>query len=142
HVEYRADASIRASQTLTTAFAYDGERGVLTDFKSTAAPQTPERNNTGTTVQYESLAGPVALVGGVRFEHNGSFGNYVAPRAAVSWLIQSKHPGVGSTRLKASGGRGIKEPTFRQSYNPSPGDLGNPDLKPERSRGFDAGVEQ
>jgi vitamin B12 transporter len=142
HVEYRADAVIRPSQTLTAAFAYDGERGVLTDFMSTSAPQTPKRNNTGTTVQYESLAGPVALVAGVRFEHNGSFGNYVAPRAAVSWLLQSKHAGLGATRLKASGGRGIKEPTFRQSYNPSPGDLGNPDLKPERSRGFDAGVEQ
>jgi vitamin B12 transporter len=142
HVEYRADATMRPGQTLTAAFAYDGERGVLTDFRSTAAPQTPKRNNTGTTVQYESLAGPVSIVGGVRFEHNGSFGNYVAPRAAVSWLISSNNRGAGSTRLKASGGRGIKEPTFRQSYNPSPGDLGNPDLKPERSRGFDAGLEQ
>ena len=90
HLDYRADAAIGPNQTLTAAFAYDGERGVLTDFSSTAAPQTPTRNNTGTTVQYESLAGPVSIVGGVRFEHNGSFGNYVAPRAAVSWLVQSR----------------------------------------------------
>jgi vitamin B12 transporter len=82
------------------------------------------------------------MVGGVRFEHNGSFGNYAAPRAAVSWLLDSKGSGAASTRLKASGGLGIKEPTLRQSYSPSPFDLGNPDLKPERSRGFDAGIEQ
>ena len=43
---------------------------------------------------------------------------------------------------RASAGRGIKEPLFIQSYSPSPSFLGNPDLKPERSRGFDAGVEQ
>jgi vitamin B12 transporter len=143
HIDYRADAVLKPGQTLTAAFAYDGERGVLTNFQSTSAPQKPTRNNTGTTVQYESLSGPVSIVGGVRFEDNGSFGAYVAPRAAVSWVAQpGRTSGVGPTRLKASGGRGIKEPTFRQSYNPSPGDLGNPDLKPERSRGFDAGVEQ
>jgi vitamin B12 transporter len=142
HVDYRADTTIRPNQTLTVAFAYDGERGVLTDFTSTADPQTPSRNNTGTTVQYTSIAGPVSLMGGIRFENNGSFGFYMAPRASVSWLIASGNPGAGTTRLKACGGRGIKEPTFRQSYNPSPFDLGNPDLKPERSRGFDAGVEQ
>ena len=79
---------------------------------------------------------------GVRFENNGSFGFYVAPRASISWTIASGGVGADSTRLKASAGRGIKEPTFRQSYSLSRFDLGNPDLKPERSRGFDAGVEQ
>ncbi|HKY20585.1 MAG TPA: TonB-dependent receptor [Vicinamibacterales bacterium] len=141
-LDYRADTTLRPNQTLTVAFAYDGERGVLTDFRSTATPQKPTRNNTGTTVQYAGLAGPVSVMTGVRFENNGSFGFYVAPRASISWLISSGDPGAGTTRLKASGGRGIKEPTFRQSYSPSPFDLGNPDLKPERSRGFDAGVEQ
>ncbi len=57
HFEYRADADMGRSQTLTAAFAYDGERGVLTDHRSTAAPQRPDRNNTGTTVQYEARAG-------------------------------------------------------------------------------------
>ena len=51
HVDYRVDAVIAPNQTLTGAFAYDGERGVLTDFRSTANPQRPKRNNTGTTVQ-------------------------------------------------------------------------------------------
>ena len=45
------------NQTLTAAFAYDGERGVLTNHRSTAAPQRPTRNNTGTTVQYEAISG-------------------------------------------------------------------------------------
>ncbi|MCM3878561.1 MAG: TonB-dependent receptor, partial [Vicinamibacterales bacterium] len=70
-VDYRADASIGPNQTLTAAFAYDGERGVLTDYRSTAEPQRPKRNNTGTTVQYEGIAGPLSIIGGLRFEHNG-----------------------------------------------------------------------
>lgn len=145
HVDYRADAAIGPHQTLTGAFAYDGERGVLTNFLtivSGAAPQRPERNNTGTTVQYEAVASRVSIVSGIRFENNGSFGFYAAPRVAVSWLVQPGSDAAGATRLRFSAGRGIKEPLFIQSYSPSPSFLGNPDLKPERSRGFDVGIEQ
>lgn len=142
HFNYRADATVGSNQTLTAAFAYDGERGVLTDRRSTAPPQRPARNNTGTTIQYENLKGPVSVVGGIRFENNGSFGFYAAPRASVSWLIRPGNDEAGATRLHASGGLGIKEPTFLQSYSPAQGFLGNPDLEPERSRGFDVGIEQ
>jgi vitamin B12 transporter len=142
HFEYRADAVIATNQTLTAAFAYDGERGVLTNHRSTAAPQRPERNNTGTTVQYEATSGNASLVGGIRFENNGSFGFYAAPRVAVSWLVNPGSGDTGATRLRGSVGRGIKEPLFIQSYSPSPSFLGNPDLKPERSRGFDIAIEQ
>ena len=145
HFEYRADGVIARNQTVTAAFAYDGERGVLTNHRSTAAPQRPERNNTGTTVQYEATGERVSLVGGIRFENNGSFGFYAAPSVAVSWLVSQgagSNAELGATRLRASVGRGIKEPLFIQSYSPSPSFLGNPDLAPERSRGFDVGIEQ
>ena len=142
HVEYRADAIVARNQTLTAAFAYDGERGVLTNHRSAAAPQRPARNNSGTTVQYEAVARNVSLVGGIRFENNGSFGFYAAPRVAVSWLLTPGHGARGASRVRGSVGRGIKEPSFLQSYSPSPSFLGNPELKPERSRGFDVAVEQ
>lgn len=144
-VQYRADASVTSSQTLTAAFEYDGERAVLTNHRSTADPQRPSRNNTGTTVQYEASRDRLSLVGGIRFENNGSFGFYAAPRIAASWLARAgiaDSSGFGSTRLRGSLGRGIKEPLFIQSYSPSPSFLGNPDLEPERSRGFDVGIEQ
>lgn len=140
--QYRADAALAAGQTLTAAFEYDGERGVLTNHRSTAAPQRPSRNNTGTTVQHEANLERVTVVSGLRFENNGSFGFYVAPRLSASWLVTEGTGGLGATRLRGSIGRGIKEPLFIQSYSPSPSFLGNPDLKPERSRGFDTGVEQ
>jgi outer membrane cobalamin receptor len=142
HFEYRADGALTPNQTLTASFSYDGERGVLTNHRSTAAPQRPTRNNTGTTVQYEAATQRMSLVGGIRFENNGSFGFYAAPRAAVSWLAGAGNEILGATRLRGSVGLGIKEPLFIQSYSPSPSFLGNPDLKPERSRGFDVAVEQ
>jgi vitamin B12 transporter len=49
---------------------------------------------------------------------------------------------IGETRLKASAGTGIKEPTILQSFSSNSFFLGNPDLEPERSRTVDAGVEQ
>jgi vitamin B12 transporter len=142
HFEYRADAVVAPNQTLTAAFAYDGEQGVLTNHRATAAPQRPSRNNTGTTVQYEAISGSLSLVGGIRFENNGSFGFFAAPRVAVSWLVHQGNDEFGATRLRGSVGRGIKEPLFIQSYSRSPGFLGNPDLLPERSRGFDVALEQ
>ncbi len=60
----------------------------------------------------------------------------------MSWVVSSGAGAFGATRLRGSVGRGIKEPLFIQSYSTSPSFLGNPDLKPERSRGFDLGVEQ
>jgi outer membrane cobalamin receptor len=142
HFEYRADAAVARNHTLTAAFAYDGERGELTNHLQRTAPQRPERNNTGTTIQYEGIGERVSVVGGIRFENNGSFGFYAAPRLAVSWLLQAGEDAFGATRVRGSAGRGIKEPLLIQSYSPSPSFLGNPNLKPERSRGFDVAVEQ
>jgi vitamin B12 transporter len=61
---------------------------------------------------------------------------------SVSWLLNSGTSGFGATRLRTSAGLGIKEPTFLQSYSTSPFFLGNPDLAPEKSRGFDVSIEQ
>jgi len=48
----------------------------------------------------------------------------------------------GATKLKFNFGTGIKEPTFLENYSLSFGFMGNPNLKPERVRSFDFGIEQ
>ncbi len=141
-LDYRLDASPNASQTFTAAVSFESERGVLTDHLSTEAAQRPSRNNTGVTLQYQQTAGPASILTGIRLEHNGSFGFHAAPRASLSWLVPRLHGDEGGLRIHASGGLGIKEPTFLQSFSPAPSFQGNADLKPERSRGVDAGVEQ
>lgn len=102
---------------------------------------SPERTNAGLYVQDRWAIAPTLFVtAGARLEHNDSFGTALVPRAALSWIVREN--GGRSTRLKASAGAGIKEPGFFESFGTSDFARGNPDLKAERSRTYDAGIEQ
>jgi len=81
------------------------------------------------------------LTGGVRYDHNSAFGDATTGRAGVSYLIRAT-----DTRLKGSWAEGFRAPTFNElffpaTFPPCPA-FGNPDLRPERSESWDAGVEQ
>ncbi len=126
---------------MTTAVDWDGERGTLTD----ALAQTEvvaRRDNVGWTLQHQALWPRLFATVSVRVEHNDSFGTATVPRVSAAFVARQSRGAVGETRLKASAGRGIKEPTIVESYSPDPFFLGNPDLLPERSRSVDAGIEQ
>jgi len=132
-----------AAGTQHTTFAadWDGERGTLRD--ELAGDEThASRNNVGFTFQHQALWRRVSASAGVRFEHNDSFGNAAVPRASVAVVAHRSSGTFGETRLKASAGTGIKEPTILQSFSRNDFFLGNPDLEPERSRTIDAGIEQ
>ncbi|MGA8011360.1 MAG: TonB-dependent receptor [Candidatus Acidiferrales bacterium] len=79
---------------------------------------------------------------GARAEDNASFGTRVVPRVGGSYALRYGSGFWGATRLRASYGLGIKEPNFSQSFSNDPCFPGNPNLRPERSATFDAGVEQ
>ena len=145
HASYQADATFdtRAAGThVDTALVdWDGERADLRDaLAGTSVPAS--RDNVGVTLQHQALWSRVFMTVGVRFEHNDSFGNDTAPRIAGSWSVRQGGSGLGATRVTASAGRGIKEPTLLQSFSPSPFFRGNPDLQPERTRAWEVGLEQ
>ena len=147
HLGYQADVRltprrVRAGTHVTTvAVDWDGERATLRNILAGTASQ-PERNNFGASLQHQVLWPRVFLTGGVRLENNDSFGFAAVPRGSITWVARAADAVLGTTRIKASAGAGIKEPTMLQSFSPSPTFPGNPDLEPERSRTFDAGVEQ
>jgi len=116
------------------AFDWDGERATLTD-RMLHESISPSRDNYGATLQHQHVSRRFALTSGIRAERNEQFGTAVVPRFSAAVF-------VGSTKFKGNFGRGIKEPTMRQSFSLSWFDLGNPDLKAERARTFDVGVEQ
>jgi len=100
----------------------------------------PSRTNYGAYVQDRIVIGRRAyLTLGGRVEKNDSYGTRAVPRAALAVRLRE---GEEATTLRLSGGAGIKEPDFFQSFGASFYARGNPDLKPERSRTFDAGIEQ
>jgi outer membrane cobalamin receptor len=147
HASYQGDlrlahgGRLAGAEILTVAVDWDGERGTLRDFL-TLAKTSPSRNNVGASLQHQHVSARLAVTTGVRFEHNASFGDAVVPRMSAAWLLRATGAAVGTTKIKANAGTGIKEPTLRQSFSLSPFDLGNPDLTAEESRTVDVGIEQ
>jgi vitamin B12 transporter len=80
------------------------------------------------------------LTGGVRYDGNSVFEDKATARVALSYLLKAT-----DTRLKASWGQGFRAPTFNElffpAFAPCP-PFGNPNLQPEESTSWDAGVEQ
>jgi outer membrane cobalamin receptor len=146
HATYQADLRLAdggasGDQLLTTLVDWDGERAALAD-RLAAATTEASRNNVGWSIQQQALWPRVFVTAGARIEHNASFGMAAVPRGSVVFIAREQQGTIGETAIKASVGLGIKEPTILQSYSTSPFFLGNPDLRPERSRSLEAGIEQ
>jgi vitamin B12 transporter len=74
------------------------------------------------------------LTGGFRVEDNSVWGTTTTERGSVAFLIKET-----GTRLRGSAGSGFRAPTFNDLFFPG---FGNPDLQPEDSLSWDAGVDQ
>jgi outer membrane cobalamin receptor len=138
-VSYQAEAQAGGRNLLTGGAELEHETG---DLGARSAPPllSPSRTNYGFYLQDRLLLGDRAdLTFGGRVERNGSFGTKAVPRAALAVRL---HGGEDATTLRASAGAGIKEPSFFESYGVSFYAKGNPDLKPEKSRTVDGGLEQ
>lgn len=135
---YQADVQVASGHLLSGGADLERETGDVGSRSDTLL--SPTRTNAGGFLQDRFVIGGRAhvTVGG-RLEHNDNFGWKAVPRAALAVQL---HAGPDATTLRASAGKGIKEPDFSQSYGTSFFAQGNPDLKPERSRTFDLGLEQ
>ena len=73
-----------------------------------------------------------------RYDDNSRFGSKVTWRFAPEWVVAET-----DTKLKASVGTGFKAPTLSELFQSFPAFFfANPNLKPESSTGWDAGIEQ
>lgn len=77
----------------------------------------------------------LTLTGGLRYDYYELSGEPVTYRGGVAYFIEPTH-----TKLRASYGTSFKEATFYQSYTTRL--YTGQDLDPERSRTWDAGVDQ
>ncbi|HSW55503.1 MAG TPA: TonB-dependent receptor [Ignavibacteriaceae bacterium] len=71
---------------------------------------------------------------GVRLDNNSQFGNALTYRIAPAYMFWDT-----GTKLKVTFGTGFKAPSLFYLYDPL---YGNKELTPEKSLGWDAGVEQ
>lgn len=73
---------------------------------------------------------------GVRVDDNSQFGTFTTYRLALGYALT---PG---TNVHASVGNAFKEPTFDQTTSQAAFARGNPNLRPERSQSWEAGLDQ
>lgn len=71
---------------------------------------------------------------GIRLDNNNQFGTAITYRIAPAYMFWET-----GTKLKATFGTGFKAPSLFYLYDPL---YGNTELNPEKSLGWDAGVEQ
>ncbi len=126
--------------TVTGGLEYEDQRQRGTSEFSASFGTFPDsiqvqRHNTGYFTQGLISAGRAAITVGGRFDANSEFGTHATYRAGIVYHL------LEHTRLRVSAGSGFKEPTFLENFAHG-FVLGNPNLDPERSTSWEAGVEQ
>jgi vitamin B12 transporter len=113
-----------------TSFRSDGEFGPFeSEFEERAA------RTTGAFGELRAEpAAPLSLSIGARVDDHDRFGSAVTVRLAGAFQTSAAGP-----RLRATWGTGFNAPTLFQLFDP---EFGAPQLDPERSRGWDAGLDQ
>jgi len=140
----RANVTAQSSYLLsnfgvTAGYQYEVENAFLSSVDVGHA----RRNNQGGYLDFRYRpVRRVSLNFGGRAEDNATFGTRVVPRIGGSAILRNGSELLGDTLFRAFYGQGIKEPRFDQTLGDNFGDLGNPNLKPESSKNWTAGVEQ
>ncbi|VAW02659.1 TonB-dependent receptor [hydrothermal vent metagenome] len=100
--------------------------------------QKQDNNMYAFAAEYQGNAGPVILSLSARNEQNDLFANANSLRAGVAVNVQSLNG-----KFRASVGQGVKNPGFFELFGFFPAFfVGNPDLKAEKSTGFELGWDQ
>ncbi|HSG08992.1 MAG TPA: TonB-dependent receptor [Longimicrobiales bacterium] len=141
----RAAADVRANVTVGSMVATAGvevEDERQRSFSEAASQWgvTPGRSEyqRGNRAGYAHLTGTSGAVSfgvGGRVDRNQRFGPSGSWNAEVAWKI------LPSTRVQASVGSALKEPTFFENFAKGYV-VGNPDLAPERARSWELGLER
>ncbi|MEO8478877.1 MAG: TonB-dependent receptor [Gemmatimonadota bacterium] len=144
-VTLRADW--RAHPSLTVVAGVGGEREsedqssvTESDFGFGASHDTATflANRTTRSAFAQLLAAPGRLVDfqlGARVDDNSAFGTFTTVRAGAVLHFAP------SARLWSAVGTGFKAPTFSELLADSPYEVGNPGLRPEKSRSVEVGLE-
>lgn len=83
-----------------------------------------------------SPAENIFLTAGLRSDDFDTFGRATTGRVTGAWLIAPR-----AVKLRASYGTAFRSPSFLDLYGESSFYVGNPQLRPEKARGWDAGVD-
>jgi len=120
------------------SFSYLGDYSAWPAVTYTAFSYKEDSKNNALFLQDQFSIKDLSTAIGVRYDDHNQFGNKTTWRFAPIYNITST-----GTRLKGSIGTGFKAPSLYQLYGQLPPyNVGNENLKPEESLGWDLGIEQ
>ncbi|MBU1044802.1 MAG: TonB-dependent receptor [Candidatus Omnitrophica bacterium] len=137
-IEWQHNLSLAQWDTETIGYEYEQERGASyatgTNWWSNNQSDRRSLENRAFYFQNQAeLADDLFTSAGFRVDSHDIFGSEWTYKLSSSYLIPDS-----KTRLKINYGTGFRAPNIYQLYD---GSYGNSKLQPEKSRGFDLGVE-
>lgn len=79
----------------------------------------------------------LSLLASARHDDNSDFDDKTTGRISAAWRLRD-----GRTTVRGGWGSGIKNPTFIERFGFFTDFIGNPDLEPEQSEGWELGLDQ
>ena len=140
-LDWQHNLFLHKTNTLTMGVEYQQEQGesVYNGLLSSIFP-LQKAHTTGFYLQDQiRVASQFFATVGVRLDKHSQFGTSTTSRLALAYHIEKTE-----TKIKATRGTGFKSPSLYQLYAPETiwGPIGYEDLVPEKSTGWDIGVEQ
>lgn len=138
-IVYQSAVEVSDSHRVIAALEYRNEsfaqRGPITF----GDPNRDERMDTQSVIiEYDGqISERLSVLASVRGDRNSQFDDTDTARLSFAWRI-----GDSSTRLRGALGEGVKNPTFTERYGFFTDFLGNPALRPERSRAWELGLDK
>ena len=137
--EYQGDYSERTWAHTTFGYRVENENGFVGGYGTQTHGQRLNQDVYGQELlSFKRLS----LVGGARFAHISAFGNVGVPRVAATFLALRGGELFSGTRLRFSYASGFKESRLEETYAGPPYSIPNFGLKPEKTRTFEAGIQQ
>jgi vitamin B12 transporter len=145
-LDWQNNLFLKANHTLTAGLEYEREQGesdYLAEGPWGSSSSLFPRRTAETAGLYLQDSVRVAdcffAAAGLRCDRHSRTGDALTYRLAPAYIFKASR-----TKIRASLGTGFKSPSLYQLYAPGTafGPIGNDGLRPERSVGWDAGVEQ
>ena len=126
----RQAADLRVALPIANAFTLTV--GGMAERQHQAAPAYDRRNSAG---YFELVrAGLTTATLGGRVDHSATYGDFATYRISASRVLPA------AFRVRASLGTAFREPAFYESFD-TPFSVANPDIRPERTTSWEAGLE-
>jgi vitamin B12 transporter len=135
-IEWQHNFQIAKPLLLTAGYQFREQMGENVDLltNTTTIPNKIISSNAGFAEAQLNLWDRLFGTAGIRYDDYNVFGSATTYRLTGGYLHQET-----GTKLRGSYGTGFRAPTINQLFFP---DFGNPNLQPEKSQGWDVGLDQ